>query len=268
MSDKITWGLRPDSIDSSDTGRTYRYVLAGIFDHAMARAYALAATPQILDGLWRQDVKVSAKGFKIWYVDIQYGPVQKEEPGETFSWSFDTTGGTAKITQAKQHIASFAPPGKTPPNHHGAIGVNDRGDVEGVEIVVPNFRWEEKHVFDARLVGWGYSQVLKALTGFVNAESFRGFPAGQVRFDGGRGGASNKDPKHIEITYLFAQSDDVTGVTSGNITGISKGGWQYIWYEYETTDDTQANRKAKQPIAAHVEQVYYPANFTLLGIGS
>jgi hypothetical protein len=270
MSDVITWGERPDSGETSANPRaiTLKYVLAGIFERSVAIAYAVLNTAPMVAGLWRQDVKLISKGFKIWWVDVPYGPIQQSDPdsGE-YRWNFDTTGGTAKITQAKQHVKSYAPSDKTPPNHKGAIGVKEKGEVEGVEIVIPAFKWTETHTLNAKRVGWSYSQILKAITAHVNYASFRGFPAGQVRFDGAQGGQSSKDPGKLEVTYHFTQSDDVEGVTAGDIKDIDKKGWQYLWYEYETVEDKTAVRKAKQPVAAHVERVYDSANFNLLGVG-
>ena len=102
----------------------------------------------------------------------------------------------------------------------------------------------------------------------MNGRRFRGFPAGQVLFHGGRGSASAKDPSLIEITYSFEQSDDVKQQTVGGITGIEKPGWAYLWVRYSEEHDTQAKSLAKRPEAVYVERVYYPANFNLIGIGS
>lgn len=109
---------------------------------------------------------------------------------------------------------------------------------------------------------------VKGITGKVNGWKFRGFPAGQVLFHGARGSASSKDPALIEITFSFEQSDDVQSQTIGDITGIEKPGWAYLWVRHTEQKDTTAGRLVRRPEAVYVERVYYAANFNQLGIGS
>ena len=75
------------------------------------------------------------------------------------------------------------------------------------------------------------------------------------------------NPTLIEITYSFDQSDDVTEQTIGDITGVAKAGWQYLWVQYRETDDMDAKSFAQRPVAAYVEKVYEATSFAELGIG-
>ena len=238
----------------------------GTSDDTVANAVVTAYTPAVYGGLFLQTVSAKETAPETYECEAKYGVLGPPKAMD-YKFSFDTGGGKVKITQSKQTIASYAAPGKTAGNHQGAIGVTDHG-VEGCEIVVPSFSWSETWQLPLLQYGWAYSQVLKAVTGRVNASSFRGFPAGQVLFHGGKGSASNKDPTLIEITYTFEQSDDVTGLTYGPITGVNKAGWQYLWLHYQPTVDTSANAYVHPPDAVYVEQVYDSANFGLLGIGS
>ncbi len=145
--------------------------------------------------------------------------------------------------------------------------MTDHG-VEGCEIVVPKFSWSETWQLPIDTYNWAYSQTLKAITGKVNADLFRGFPAGQVLFRGGKGSGSSKNPTLIEITYQFDQNDDVTAQTIGDITGVAKAGWQYLWVHYIEEHDTTADSLARRPDAVYVERVYNAAAFGSLGIGS
>ena len=52
----------------------------------------------------------------------------------------------------------------------------------------------------------------------------------------------------------------------GDITGINKRGWEYLWVRYADAEDQHV--LVKQPISAYVEQVYPEGNFALLGIGA
>jgi hypothetical protein len=68
------------------------------------------------------------------------------------------------------------------------------------------------------------------------------------------------------LSFKFAASPNMTGLTVGTITGINKGGWNHLWVLY--SDNVDQNTLIKRPVAAYVEQVYWPGNFSLLGIGT
>jgi hypothetical protein len=244
---------------------TFNWIVLGTSDDLVVKAMVRGATPATYDGLILQNVAAKETAPEAWECQAKYGARKPPEQNE-YKFSFDTTGGKQKITQSKETIQKYAPEGKTAPDHKGAIGVTDHG-VEGCEIVAPKFAWSETWQLPLADYGWAYSQTLKAITGRVNSDAFRGFPAGQVLFHGGKGSASNKDPTLIEITYSFEQSDDVEGQTIGDITGVTKAGWQYLWVHYTEEHDSTADALARRPDSAYVERVYDTANFTLLGIG-
>ncbi|MFN4261629.1 MAG: hypothetical protein ACK4RK_20290 [Gemmataceae bacterium] len=68
-----------------------------------------------------------------------------------------------------------------------------------------------------------------------------------------------------EIIFRFAASPNATDLTVGDIQGIEKKGWEYLWVRYADAEDE--NTLVKQPIAAYVERVYDYGDFSLLGIG-
>ena len=98
--------------------------------------------------------------------------------------------------------------------------------------------------------------------GRTNAASFRGFPEGQVLFLGTNGGSDATSL--IEITFEFQASPDVTDLTIGPISGITKPGWAYLWVKYD--DGASENSAVKVPKAVYVEQVYQEGDFSGLGI--
>ncbi|HQL55478.1 MAG TPA: hypothetical protein PLQ87_12285, partial [Phycisphaerae bacterium] len=69
-------------------------------------------------------------------------------------------------------------------------------------------------------------------------------------------------------TFRFAASPNVTNLTIGDITGINKKGWEYLWVRYADSEDTVAKALVKKPIAVYIERVYDDGNLSLLGIGS
>jgi len=261
------FGIRTTS--GEPTSAEIPYAVWGALTSEVARAMAVGASPltYTVNGipLFRKQATVEEVGPEAHTIRVFYGPIKPPEQNE-YKFAFDTTGGRQKITQSLETINKYAPDGKTAADHKGAIGVTDTG-VEGCEIIVPKFSWSETWQLPIETYDWTYSQTLKAITGKVNAETFRGFPPGQVLFRGGKGTGSSKNPLLIEIAYHFDQSDDVQEQTIGEITGVSKAGWEYLWVQYRETDDTDAKGYARRPVSAYVEKVYQSTSFSSLGIG-
>ena len=261
------FGIRTTSGDP--TSAEIPYAVWGALTSEVARAMVVGASPLTYTvnniPLFRKQATVEETGPESHIIHVIYGPIKPPEQDE-YKFAFDTTGGRQKITQSLETVQKYAPTGKTAADHKGAIGVTDNG-VEGCEIIIPKFSWSETWQLPIETYDWSYSQTLKAITGKVNAETFRGFPAGQVLFRGGKGAGSSKNPNLIEITYHFDQSDDVTAQTIGEITGVSKAGWEYLWVHYTEEHDTSADSLARRPDSVYVEKVYEAASFNSLGIG-
>ncbi|MCK4601318.1 MAG: hypothetical protein KAU28_02550, partial [Phycisphaerae bacterium] len=66
----------------------------------------------------------------------------------------------------------------------------------------------------------------------------------------------------------FAASPNKTNLTVGEITGIDKKGWEYMWVRYADAEDAAAKAIVKKPVAVYVEKVYEEGNFAVLGIGT
>ena len=238
------------------------FTIAGSDDDLEVKSHLLAASPVLYDGLVRQSTHIEPVGALLWDGSVRYGQRKRPETGES-SFSFDTGGGTQHITQSLQTLGSYAPSGKTPPNCQGAIGATGES-VEGVDVTVPIYNFSETHYIAAEYVTQAYKAVLFTLTGRINAAPFRGFAAGEVLFLGASG--SKRGEEDWEITFRFAASPNVSGMTIGEITGINKRGWDYLWVRYEDAEDATAKALVKRPMAAYVERVYYDGNFSGLGI--
>jgi len=239
------------------------FIIRGTDSDLAAMTALAAASPVLYDGLARQSLHIERIAEDIWEGTVRYGEPQPPETGDS-SYQFDTGGGTQHITQSLQTVGRYAPPGKTAPDFQGAIGVT-HDNVEGVDITVPVYNFSETHYIASSLVTGAYKATLFFLTGKVNAGSFRGFAPGEVLFLGASGSKRGQDD--WEITFRFAASPNVTGLVIGNITGINKRGWEYLWVRYADAEDTASRTLVKRPIAVYVEQVYPYGNFSGLGIG-
>ena len=267
---------RPDSRKTTEKPRsiTFEYVAEGTTDIEYVRSQAILRTPLLYGQLWRQDIQVNPEGHMLWYVTVPYGVREPSNAGGyEYSWKFDTTGGSAKITHAKEHIQSYRPSGTFTPISTGAVGGNQNGDVEGCDIIVASPKWtEEFKNLPKAAFPFNYLDVLEQLTGTVNNAPFRGRAAGTVLFLGASGGASNVNPDVCEFTYNFAAGRHVTDLWFGSGTNkiehVSKGAWEYLWLDYVPMADNVQYKNVPSPCAVHVERVYDQTDFSLLRIGT
>ncbi len=244
------------------------YVALGAVDEAEVRATALAQIPETYEGLNRStitlDERLNATTWKVVASFEAPEPQQQDNPESTFA--FDTGGGTQHITQSIETVGAYGPSASNALG--GAIGY-DGQNVGGVDITVPVYQFSETHYIAPQLITQAYKMTLMGLTGAVNNSPFRGFAPGEVLFLGASGTRRGVDPDdRWEIAYKFAASPNQNDLAVGDITGIAKRGWDYLWVQYGDDVDPTAKVLIKKPIAAYVEQVYPMADFGPLGIGA
>ena len=241
------------------------YTARGSNDDLEVKTAIISTSPISYDGLPRQSVTIEPVGDLLWEGTARYSMSNNTEPpptgGSTFS--FDTGGGSRHITQSLTTVGGYAPPGQIPPNFKGTIGATN-DSVEGVDITVPVYNFTETHYLPDAQVTEQYKGVLFALTGKVNDGVFRGFAAGECLFLGASG--SKRSDSDWEISFRFASSPNAANLTVGDITGIAKKGWEYLWVRYADAVDDTSKSLVKKPSAAYVEQVYGFGNFAALGI--
>ena len=249
-----------------------RYVILGTADDGEATAALADTAPLYYDGLVRRSREVSPvfvdianPDGSIWDGLARYGRREREPETGASQFSFDTGGGTQHITQSLSTVGAYAPPGGAPPNFRGAVGVT-RDSIEGVDIHVPVYSFNETHYLSDAYVTPGYKGTLFQLTGKVNQSSFRGFSTGEVIFLGASGSMRGADD--WEISFRFAASPNRRDLVIGNIAGISKRGWEYLWVSYADDEDEDTGFLVKRPVAVYVEQVYEYGDFSRLGIGT
>jgi len=249
----------------SDENAELLYLIRGTTDDATARDELLANSPLLHDGLARDDTEVEElEGLDAYLGTVRYTSPdgQAPETGESV-FSFDTGGGMQHITQSLSTVSTHAAPGFTAPDFKGAIGVT-HDNVEGVDITVPVYNFGETHYLADAVVTLAYRVQLFNLTGTVNNALFRGLAAGECLFLGASGSKRGEDD--WEVSFRFAGSPNKTGLQVGDIAGINKNGWEYLWVRYQDSEDMTAKVLIKKPIAAYVEKVYEDGDFSLLGI--
>ncbi len=244
-----------------------RYVIRGTNDDVEAANELAANSPALYDaygGGWlflpRETISVQPVGEMLWEGIVRYAAVPQTDESV---FTFDTGGGTQHITQSLQTVGAYAPPGKTPPDFRGAIGAT-HDSVEGVDITVPVYSFSETHYLNDAQVTSAYKGTLFNLTGRVNSEPFKGFAAGECLFLGASG--SKRGGGDWEINYRFAASPNKTDLVIGDVEGIAKKGFEYLWVRYADAVDAAAQALVKRPIAVYVEQVYPAGDLNDLNI--
>jgi hypothetical protein len=174
--------------------------------------------------------------------------------------SFNTTGASTHLNQSLRTLGIYPAPGKIAPNYRGAIGVSDSG-VAGVDVTVPAFEFSVRRKFE--FVSTYYLLAMVAMTGRVNSHAWSIFAPGEALFLGGEGGEDEQN--WVDVTYHFAARPNEMNLAVGNIAGIMKRGWDYLWVKHG--EEVAGDRVLQVPEAAYVEQVYPEANFNALGIG-
>jgi hypothetical protein len=70
------------------------------------------------------------------------------------------------------------------------------------------------------------------------------------------------------MNFKFAASPNTTNLEIGNITGIVKKGWDWVWSSFEKEVDGTAHAMVARPTHAYVHKIYKTSDFSTLGIGT
>lgn len=271
------------------------YILMGSDDEVALKAALEAGTPLIHEGLVRKSWAVEPMATEIWTGTVRYGTAEGSKDPEstdigTITLSVDTSGGTQHLTQSLETITrkGYVVDGveQTAPNFYGAINVTHDA-VDGVDIVAPAFKFTVTKIFGTKdpipdtdppealpdEVKLPEFVDLFKLTGKTNQAAFTvtdtisgvslTFEIGEVLFMGARVAEPRADGG-VVITYEFSASPNVTDLEIGTIAVGDKKGWQYLWVRYADAEDSAAKMVVKRPIAAYVERVYEPGDFSKL----
>lgn len=263
---EVTIGTSPSA--------TLKYYIHGTDDESVALVTLDGATTYFYQGMIRQSLGVKPIGDPTvslgWYGDVKYGkPNPSNSPSETGDMheSFSTSGGTQTIMQSYS-TTPYALTGETAPDFKNAIQVTGDGEnqtVQGVSVTSPIYTFSETHYMEYDDVTIPYRGKIYELTGKTNQSWFKGLKTGECLFLGATGSVRG-DNVDWEITFNFAASPNENDLEIGDITGISKEGWQYLWVRYKKELDGD-NNLISVPKSVYVETVYESGDFSELGIG-
>lgn len=179
-------------------------------------------------------------------------------------YSFDTSGGTKRITQSVYTRAAIKVGGGagsfTAPDVRRAIGVS-RDRVEGCDIVTGDLKWSV--AVKGLPVTPEYIDTLVELTGTTNLFPFFNREVEELLFLGASG--TYKPGDAWTVTFNFHQGANRTAVEiAPGLTFPEVRAHDYIWCTYSET--VVGGFTVQTPIAAYCEQVYERKDFDRLGI--
>ncbi len=264
---------RDETIDAeggvTELGIPYLVFDASDEDDALSAVRAKAAA-RTVEGMALDSVEIDERvNASTWRVKAVYAAKSSSGEGEddeedAYSVSFDTGGGTMHMIQSLGTV--FKAPNDAP-DFGGAIGVDAEGNVEGVDVQMPTFSFQETHTLAGTVVTDDWKKKVAGITGTLNSSSFRGFEAGEVLFLGASGSKrSRKKSAKWEITFRFSVSPSRTGLKVGDLTVTKKRGWDYLWVTYRTAVAANGKSLVRKPSAVYVEKVFPDGDFGTLGI--
>lgn len=248
--------------DDAPSSATKHYTMTGTTDESTVSTLILSSTPTTYLGLSRIGYTLNPLSDDIWDIYVKYGRK------EVWSVQFDTTGGTQHLQASYATPGAYFAAGVTAFSCNGSIGVT-KDSVEGIDVATSQFGFTVTRQIPVGDLTDAYLLDLVDLTGKVNDAVWIFFVQGvtltfqprEVVFNGATVGTKNTDDEW-QLSYKFSVSRGATGLTVGEITGITKAGWDYLWVYF--SEDTDAGRLIKKPRAVFVEQVYLEADFNLL----
>lgn len=253
-----------DVLGGKGCSATLLYLVDGTDTETTARAALKATAPTTYDGLPVQDYALSQEGVDFWAGTVTYGAREPREADHGLT-TFDTTGGMQRITVSLDVTEKSAgAPDIQDGGQGGAINVTPDGDVEGLDIRVPQLSFQRTHVFAA--ADWGgdsYVKTLADMTGTTNDAAFYSFEAGELLFLGASG--SERNDGTWEVTFGFAAEKNRANFQVGALTVTSKKGHQYLDVKYKPKK--VGNFLIHVPQHYYVHTVYEESDFADLEIG-
>ena len=266
MSITITerYAKRELSEDRSTARHSREYTVIGTDDELVAYELIKAAAPVRYSNLWRNQIRVQERADGLWDGEISYSPLRRES-GQS-EWSFNIGTKQIHVSHSLETVSQNVPDGEDAADFKQAINVTgDAADmrVEGVDIPSPTLTWQETLYLDLDSFTSTYLSTLFNAVGKVNSGDFRIWSEQEVQLLGVSGEPAGDV---VKLTFQFTSEPSKTGLTIGDIEGIAKKGFEYLWVRWETSEDDTAKvltQKAKQ---VNVEKVIDTVDFDTLGI--
>ena len=257
-----------------DDRSVYReYLVTGTEVESAAKTAALNDAPASLDGYASRSssARELASGPDVggaFIVRVSWSSGSSSPPEETAGfteYSFEVNPASYTVYQSRSTVGVYPNTASTK-RFGGAINVDSDGNVQGVQWPPPAAQVFSQTVsLDPAVITQSYYRQLCVLAGSVNSEAFLGFPPGELIFLGASG--SRQGAGLWRITYRFGFLPNETDVAVGDLTVLTKNGWDLLWVYYsqqEHFDGADVVAVVAKPESAYVERIAEYAEFSLL----
>lgn len=176
-----------------------------------------------------------------------------------------TSGGQQKLIGSFFTAGKFAAAGsKLPiPDYKQVIAYNPKTqEAEGCEVFVPEQEYEVEVRYPIGYVTEDYLTGLDDLVGYVNLLKWRRWDAGRVVYRGAEYSYGNNLP--VTIVHIIGLQRNLKNVTLAGIPGITKDGWDFLWYLTQDKDVPVGDGnivRIKKAQYAFVERVFPRRDF-------
>lgn len=215
-------------------------------------------------------------GDKKTYSDVVKIVIDYEQPNEPQSSGGDSEGTLSfDFGSESEHIdqaISQTTYGPAPKDGEGLLVNFDGETLEGLDIDAPILTFTEEHTFTEAQFNQSFRTQLSASVKKINSTVWRGYPIGNVLFDGA---SATKKNKQWFVSFRFRTrvgftNKQFTIYKGGNpeIVTVSKTGWQYLWFKLGKSSTDNATKFQVAALSVHKADVYASLDFGTLGIGT
>lgn len=212
---------------------------------AILAARAQAPAIVVLDSRFWKFTRFSAKlsgANDVWFVKIEYVPVDDDEDKENFAWKvrWDTSGATQHLKFGKAQ-AAYGLKNFPAPDIGGALNYDGK-EVAGVDVPIAALKFVFTVYYPATVANPAFLKELARKTPRMNDKPWFGFDRGELLFLGGSGEYDDTKPKDmsrrapIPVTLEFDASENLRDLKFVNaalaadnvLTVPEKLGWDHL----------------------------------------
>ena len=261
------------SITEETTTKTIEYTIIGTEDEdvALARALALAPLSVLVAGVGcvRSTIDMDHTGYNVYTASVNYEsldiPDSEDAPeGSSFASSFETGRGEIHLSRSLETKQIRTPDGNAPLDTFGGLIGVTQDAVEGVTLSSNSASFSFTETLDVPIENYtqAFVRTVAYATKKINNAPFRGFQPGEVLLDRVSGSTSDNF-RRASFAFSFAVQENASNFSIGNISGINKRGWDYLWVRSADTTKTVGGKErlVKEPRFVCVERVYNEINF-------
>lgn len=263
---------RSGATEYSDSGPSRTLLFKGkeTYDSDEAEFGFLAYAPVLISNVgFRKSYRITPAGGGCWDAEFQYAPGKRQQSGDPARWSFETGGGSTHIEHSLETVGAYVPEGDEVTDFQRLIGVT-RDAVEGCDVTIPALNLRAQIVLPYNAVTEAWIVQTAYLTGTTNGAPWKGFAIGEVLFlgcsGGMRGSPGDAAAADWDLSFAFAAGPNLTNLTIGQIEGINKKAWEYLWQRKVQYEAGAGGFMISKPVQVNVERVYQYGSFAALPV--